>query len=111
MKEHYPSKVVKFVFSAYEKVSADLKIRLRYDNLSQTKFFAGIVKLYLENDEDMMRVIYKVKQNTQVMGRKKLDRTIQDIKKGKDIMEKLGITESDKQNIFDMIEKDLGQYE
>ena len=111
MKEHYPSKVVKFVFSAYEKVSADLKIRLRYDNLSQTKFFAGIVKLYLENDEDMMRVIYKVKQNAQVMGRKKLDRTIKDIKKGKDIMEKLGITESDKQNIFDMIEMDLDQYE
>ena len=111
MKEHYPSKVVKFVFSAYEKVSADLKIRLRYDNLSQTKFFAGIVKLYLENDEDMMKVIYKVKQNAQVMGRKKLDRTIKDIKKGKDIMEKLGITESDKQNIFDMIEMDLDQYE
>jgi len=29
----------------------------------------------------------------------------------KDIMEKLGITESDKQNIFDMIEMDLDQYE
>ena len=63
MKDHSPNKVVKFVFHAYEKISADLKLRLRYDNLSQTRFFAGIVKLYLENDPDMVKVMYKVKQN------------------------------------------------
>ena len=111
MKEHQPNKVVKFVFSAYEKLSADLKIRLRYDNLSQTKFFAGIVKLYLENDEDMIRVIYKVKQNAAVMGSKKLNKTKKEIEKGKEIMEQLGITESDKESIFDMIEMDESEYE
>ena len=111
MKQHTPTKVVKFVFSAYEKVSADLKLRLRYDNLSQTKFFAGIVKLYLENDPDMLKVIYKVKQNTQVMGKKKLNRARNDIEKGNDIMEQLGITDSDKKDIFDMIEMELKDYE
>ena len=111
MKEHQPKKVVKFVFSAYEKISADLKIRLRYDNLSQTRFFAGIVKLYLENDEDMMKVIYKVKQNAASMGKRKLNRTVKDIERGKNIMKQLGITESDKQNLFDMIEMDLQEYE
>ncbi len=111
MKEHKPDKVVKFVFSVYEKVSADLKLRLRYDNLSQVKFFAGIVKLYLENDPDMIKVIHKVKEHAQVMGRKKLNRTNRDIKKGYDIMEQLGITPSDKENIFDMIEMDLKDYE
>ena len=111
MKEQQPNKVVKFVFSAYERLSADLKIRLRYDNLSQTKFFAGIVKLYLENDEDMVRVIYKVKQNATAMGSKKLNRTKNDIEKGKQIMEQLGITESDKENIFDMIEMDKFEHE
>ena len=79
MKNHQPEKVVKFVFRAYEKISADLKLRLRYDNLSQTKFFAGIVKLYLENDADMVRVIHKVKQNSQAMGKAKLSRTKKDI--------------------------------
>ena len=111
MKEHRPNKGVKFVFSVSEKLSADLKIRLRYDNLSQTKFFAGIVKLYLENDEDMIRVIYKVKQSASVMGAKKLNRSKQEIEKGKQIMEQLGITETDKQNIFDMIEMDMSEYE
>ena len=96
MKEHSPNKVVKFIFHAYEKVSADLKLRLRYDNLSQTRFFAGIVKLYLENDPDMMKVMQKVKQNAQSMGKQKLRRTIKD---------------SDKENLFDMIEMELKDYE
>ena len=111
MKEHSPNKVVKFVFHAYEKVSADLKLRLRYDNLSQTRFFAGIVKLYLENDPDMMKVMYKVKENAQSMGKQKLRRTMKDLEKGKDIMEQLGITESDKESLFDMIEMELKDYE
>jgi hypothetical protein len=111
MKEHQPKKVVKFVFSAYEKLSADLKIRLRYDNLSQTRFFAGIVKLYLENDEDMIKVIYKVKRNTQAMGKNKLKSSENDIRKGNQIMEQLGITDTDKDNIFDMIELNRSEYE
>ena len=106
MKNHDPKKIVRFVFSAFEKTSADFKLRLRYDNLSQTRFFAGIVKLYLENDEDMLRVMYKVKENANSMGKQKLRRTMKDITKGEDIMEKLGITDSDKEDIFDMIETD-----
>ena len=111
MKNHNPEKIVRFVFSTFEKTSADLKLRLRYDNLSQVKFFAGMVKLYLENDPDMMKVIYKVKDNAQVMGKRKLNRSKEDIEKGFDIMEQLGITKTDKEDIFDMIEMDLKEYE
>lgn len=111
MKEHKPEKVVKFVFHAYEKISADLKLRLRYDNLSQTRFFAGIVKLYLDNDPDMVKVMHKVKENAKSMGKQKLRRTVKDIEKGENIMEQLGITESDKNSIFDMIEMGSSEYE
>lgn len=111
MKDHTPKKVVRFMFTAYEKVSADLKLRLRNDNLTQTSFFAGIVKLYLENDPDMMRVIYKTKQNAKVMGKRKLNRADKEIQDGYSILEQLGITDSDKQDIFDMIEMDLGEYD
>ena len=111
MKDHSPKKVVRFMFTAYEKVSADLKLRLRNDNLTQTSFFAGIVKLYLENDPDMMRVIYKTKQNAKVMGKRKLNRANKEIQDGYDLLEQLGITDSDKQDIFDMIEMDLGEYD
>ena len=107
MKEHQPQKVVQFVFSVYEKTSADLKLKMRNDNLTQVSWFAGIAKLYLDNDPDMLKVMYKVKQNARAMGKKKLNRYKKDIEKGKDIMRELGISESDKQNIFDMIEMEL----
>ena len=111
MKKHTPQKVVQFVFSVYEKTSADLKLRIRNDNLTQVSWFAGIAKLYLENDPDMLKVMYKVKQNAQAMGKRKLNRSKKDVEKGQDIMKQLGITDSDKQDIFDMIEMDLDNYE
>ena len=111
MKEHQPQKVVQFVFSVYEKTSADMKLRIRNDNLTQVSWFAGIAKLYLENDPDMLKVMYKVKQNAQAMGKRKLNRSKKDVEKGQDIMKQLGITDSDKQDIFDMIEMDLDNYE
>ena len=111
MNRHKPEKVVQIVFSAYEKVSADLKLKIRNDNLTQTSWFAGISKMYLENDPDMVKVIYKIKQFANVMGKAKLNRAKKDIENGHDIMKKLGITETDKQNIFDMIEMELDEYE
>ena len=111
MKEHQPQKVVQFVFSAYEKTSADLKLKIRNDNLTQVSWFAGMAKLYLENDPDMLKVIYKVKENAKAMGKRKLNRAKKDADEGHNIMEQLGITDSDKENIFDLIEMDLKEYE
>ena len=98
-------------FSAYEKTSADIKLRIRNDNLTQVSWFAGIAKLYLENDPDMLKVIYKVKDNAKSMGKKKLNRAKKDVEQGQSIMEQLGITDTDKQNVFDLIEMDLNEHE
>jgi hypothetical protein len=111
MKEHQPKKVVVMSFSAYEKTSADIKLRIRNDNLTQVSWFAGVAKLYLENDPDMLRVVHKVKQSVKAMGKKKLNRTRKDVEAGNNIMNQLGITDSDKKEIFDLIEMDLEDYE
>ena len=106
-----PRKIVSFTFRLFERVSADLKLRLRYDNLSQSKFMTGIAELYLQKDPDMLCVVEKIKQKKRVMGKQKLKRTGKDIDKGNKMLEELGITDSDKQSIFDMIELDLEEYE
>ena len=106
-----PKKIVSFTFRLLEKVSADLKLRLRYDNLSQSKFMSGISELYLQKDPDMLAVVEKIKSRKKVMGKQKLKRTKQDIDKGNKMLEELGITDSDKQSIFDMIEMDMEEYE
>jgi hypothetical protein len=106
-----PNKNVTFVFRCYEKESADLKIRLKYDGLQQGEFFRSILKMYVSQDPLVMTVVEEIKKNKKTMGRRKLTNTSKDLERGKKLLSDLGITESDKQDIFDMIEMDLGEYE
>ena len=106
-----PNKNVTFVFRCYEKESADLKLRLRYDGLQQGEFFRAILKMYVAQEPLMMTVVGEIKRNRNTMGKKKIRSAIKEIEKGRELLSDLGITETDKQDIFDMIEKDLKDYE
>lgn len=106
-----PAKNVTFVFYCYEKESADLKIRLRYDGLKQSEFFRTLLKMYVSQDPLMLQVVERIKQNQKVMGKKRLQKTSKDYDKSRDILEELGITDSDKQSMFDLIELESDDYE
>lgn len=106
-----PEKNVTFVFYCYEKESADLKIRLRYDGLKQSEFFRTLLKMYVSQDPLMLQIVERIKQNQKVMGKKRLQKTKKDYEQSSKILEDLGITESDKQNIFDLIELEDFDYE
>lgn len=106
-----PKKNVTFVFYCYEKESADLKIRLRYDGLKQSEFFRTLLKMYVSQDPLMLQVVERIKQNQKVMGKKRLQKTKNDYENSENFLKDLGISESDKQDIFDMIEMELEDYE
>ena len=104
-------KTVTFTFKCHEKESADLKVRLKYDKLQQTEFFVSILNMYIENDPLLLSVVEKIKNDKGKMGKKKLKNTRKDLDLGREIMNNLGITESDKQNVFDLIESDWSEHE
>tara|TARA_A200000159_G_scaffold163712_1_gene190830 strand:- start:183 stop:512 length:330 start_codon:yes stop_codon:yes gene_type:complete len=106
-----PKKNVTFVFYCYEKESADLKIRLRYDGLKQSEFFRTLLKMYVSQDPLMLQVVEKIKENQKIMGKKKLKNTKKDYDSSRTMLDDLGITEADKQNIFDIIEMETDKYE
>lgn len=106
-----PKKNVTFVFYCYEKESADLKIRLRYDGLQQSEFFRTLLKMYVAQDPLMLQIVERIKQNQRVMGKKRLKNTKDDYEKADKVLEDLGITESDKQDIFDIIAMETEDYE
>jgi len=106
-----PNKSVKFVFYCYEKESAELKIRLRYDGLTQSGFFGALLEKYINKDPTMLQVVERIKQEKTSIGKKRLSKTKKDYESGKELLEELGITDSDKQNIFDMIEMNMEEYE
>jgi len=106
-----PKKNVTFVFYCYEKESADLKIRLRYDGLTQSEFFRTLLKMYVSQDPLMLRIVERIKQQQKIMGKKKLQKTKKDYEESDKILKQLGITDEDKKDLFDLIESGGIEYE
>lgn len=105
-------KDVKFSFYCYEKESADLKIRLNYDNLKQSEFFRAIIKMYINSEPEMLVVLEKIKHKKRKLGKLALKRARKDFLQGQEMLENLGITKKEREEIFDIIEMNLEkQYE
>ena len=99
-------KDVKFSFYCYEKESADLKIRLRYDNLKQSEFFRAIMEMYISSEPEMLAVLEKIKEKTN-LSKKAKQNAKEELSQGQRLLEQIGITKEDKEEIFDIIEMNL----
>ena len=97
--------MVTFSFKCTEADSVNLKIRLRYDNLQQGLFFRELIKMYISQDHMMMEAVEDIKRRNNRSGRARLSNAKKDHERGRNIMENLGITTSEKQKIFDLIEE------
>ena len=99
-------KSVTYSFKCTEEDSVNLKIRLRYDNLQQTVFFQQLIKMYLSQHEGMLALVEKIKLDNSKISLRNAKKVKKDYKKGEDIMQKLGITDSEKRQLFDTIESE-----
>jgi len=81
----------------------DMRIRLNHDEMSYVSLMAGLVKLYIEQDQDMLTVVDKIKKQTE--NRKK--RIAKAKKEGKESLKTFGIDKEDIENIFDVLEQDF----
>ena len=103
-KPPYGKKNKKIVFYDSDKRYADLKIRLMHDKISQAQFFRCIVTGYIEQDEDVLNFVDKLKQRTQTKKSVKENRKL--ITKGKELISDLSLDENEKNSIFDLIENE-----
>ena len=99
--------VKKIVFEDETDQHARMVVRLRYDSLTQGNFFRGLVKLYVDNDLDMARVIEKIKLEKSTMGKRKRQNSRKEIEQGEQLMKNLGLSKSEKNFIYDLIEEDF----
>ena len=99
--------VKKIVFEEEADQHARMVVRLRYDSLTQGNFFRGLVKLYVDNDLDMARVIEKIKLEKSTMGKRKRQNSRKEIEQGEQLMQDLGLSKSEKNFIYDLIEEDF----
>ena len=100
----------RIIFQDYEKNYAKLKTRLRHDGIGQSVFFSFIVEKYITCDLSFLPILEEMKSKFSRHGKRRLKNIEKEIKDGYDLLEELGIKESDKEEIFDLIEKEYEDY-
>jgi hypothetical protein len=98
----------KIVFYDTPERHASLKVRLQHDSISQAAFFRSLVTGYIKKDPDILNFIDKIKASKKIgssQNKKEIRESRELIKKGNETMNKLGLAETEIENIFDLLEK------
>jgi len=95
-------------FFLHPRLHEDLKIRLHYDSFkTQSDFFRACVISYLEKNNKFMEFLDHYKENEKLQSKVNIKKSARLREDGKDLMKKLGITDEDVENIFDLIEEEI----
>jgi hypothetical protein len=99
-------KIKRVIISLPEKKHADFKIRLRYDELTQTRFFRAVAEGYITQDELLVQFIenYKTQKNLQSKHKKKKIAKARDERS--ETIRKFALNELEIDNIYDIAEEE-----
>ena len=95
-------------FFLHPRLHEDLKIRMHYDGFkTQSEFFRACVISYLEKNSQFMEFLDYYKQNEKIQSKVNIKKSRRLRRAGEELMKKLGITDEDVENIFDLIEEEI----
>ena len=106
-KYKYGEEGKKIVFQDSDKRHADLKIRLRYDGLTQLQFFRAMVTGYLSKDSRILDYIGDLKGAVAKQGKRKLEKSKELVASGKETEKLFNLSEKEAEDLFDLIAKEL----
>ena len=106
MSEEYGHKRKKIVFYSTDKIHADMKIRLKYDGLTQSSFFRGLITGYVEKDPALVDFIDRLKEELGAQGVTKRRDSKRLLDPAQEVESKFGLNEREVEDIFDIIEKE-----
>jgi len=95
-------------FFLHPRLHEELKIRVHYDGFkTQSEFFRACVISYLEKNDKFMEFLDFYREDERLQSKANIRKSARLRNTGKDLMKKLGITEEDVENIFDLIEEEI----
>jgi hypothetical protein len=106
-KYKYGEEGKKIVFQDSDKRHADLRIRLRYDGLTQLQFFRAMVTGYLTRDSRILGYVNELKEAVAKQGKKKLEKSKGLDMAGKKTEKLFNLSEKEAEDLFDLIAKEL----
>ena len=89
------------------KKHAELKVRLHYDDLTQTSFFRAITEGYVNRDELIVNFIENYKQENKLQSEHKRKKIDDANKERTDTKRKFALDDTDIDNIYDLVEKEF----
>jgi hypothetical protein len=89
-------------------LDANLRIKLKFDDITKFWFFNEYIKAYLLEDPTLMPFINKIKESSMLSRKFKLKKAGELRKKEQDIINRFGLNQNEIEDIFDMIEREKG---
>ena len=94
------------IFRESERNKAELKVRLKYDNLDQTKFLKACVRAYLDRDEAFIAWLNKMLEETGRVPKYQKKVKEKNDAETKKIEGQFGLDEGKVKDIFDVLERE-----
>ena len=101
-----PEEAKVITISSLETLDNNLRIKLKFDDITKFWFFNEYIKGYLLDDPLLQPFIEKVKETSMMAKKYKLKKNRQLLEKEKEIKNKFGLNPDDIENIFDLIESE-----
>ena len=95
----------KICFDSTDKMHAELKICLHYDEIKIKEFFNEIVDAYLNKNKYIIAFIDELKEKKAISKSKRVKTHKADLSQ-QQVINKFGLNEKEIENIFDIIEKE-----
>jgi len=101
-----PEEAKTITIDSLESLDTNLRIKLKFDDITKFWFFNEYIKGYLLDDPLLQPFIKKIKETSMMSRKNKLKKNRQLYKKEKDIINKFGLNSNDIEDIFDLIESE-----
>ena len=103
----YGTELKRIVFADTDKRHADLKIRLRYDGLTQMQFFQSIITGYIESDPRIVEYFMDIKKEISKQGKAKINKSNILLKQADTNKKLYRLSKEESDEIFDLIAEEF----
>ena len=101
-----PEEAKTITIDSLETLDTNLRIKLKFDDITKFWFFNEYIKGYLLDDPLLQPFIEKIKESSMMARKYKLKKNRQLLEKEKEIKNKFGLDPDEIENIFDLIESE-----
>ena len=101
-----PEEAKTITIGSLETLDTNLRIKLKFDDITKFWFFNEYIKGYLLDDPLLQPFIEKVKETSMMARKHKLKKNRQLREKEKEVINKFGLDPNEIEDIFDLIESE-----